>query len=186
VKFKIFNFIILTLLLISTFSLNGFSFQKAENKNKPKTIKDYFLIIPMKYLNYGNKTRKQQLEYAEVDETNGYLYFQDGAEDRTQITLFKKQNGNYIIAISYLGEGEVDKNNDLHSESELYLLEYNGNWSDVTKKYLPVKFDKHLIYDLPKEGKTIKVSDENNKFLYGIEWDKGNSKFIYVSINLNE
>ena len=80
-------------------------------------------------------------------------------------------NGRYVVAFS------ADADRALTDGCRLLLLSYEGGrWRDVTKALLPVAFNKKLAYKLPRQGRSIEVTDEGGRRLYDLTWR--NDRFI--------
>jgi hypothetical protein len=165
---------------------------------QPQTVVDYFKLLPLKYLSFLGKERKsffvdhfanieQLTDSQKVDIKNGYIYFQDSAEDFYQIVLFKKPDNSYLIAVIYSGAAE-NKQGDLIDVTDFYFLEYRkGQWYNVTRKYLPIPFNKYHFYYIKNNVTAIDVwkdgdhAFEDDKRLYELQWQNG--KFIAKRIS---
>jgi len=157
--------------------------------NQPKTVRDFFMLLPEKYFvlegceRFKDKhCRKAKLDYlktfAEVEDTaNGYLKGGcDGAQSCLEMALFKRPDNSYIVGLATVDE----------MTNDYYFIEYkNGNWSDVSAKIVP-KFSKKNMYELPRKGTTIEVfarkttgigddyeTGEKGAKLYDLEWKNG-------------
>lgn len=151
---RLFSFI---LLIFSILSLTGNI--KAQTRS-PKTVRDFFNLLPQKYFPLEacepktdrncEKARKEYLQnYLEIEDTaNGYLKGAcDGAQSCLEMALFKRPNGTYIIGLGTFNEVMND----------YYFLEYrNGNWFDVSTTVVP-QFSKKNMYEFPRYGTTVKV-----------------------------
>lgn len=167
--------------------------ESTENQTiKPKTIRDFFMLLPEKYFTLESCDHKKDKDckqaridylknFAEIEDTkNGYLKGGcDGAQSCLEMTIFKRPDKTYVVALSTFAEMMEDT----------YFLDYkNGIWTDISTKIIP-EFDKKKIYELPRQGTTIKVYTKNiiekgddyeigekgNK-LYDLEWKDG--KFV--------
>jgi hypothetical protein len=146
----------------------------AQTKPLPN-VKDYFLALPQKYFENQEQPNHEWMLAAKrgsiVDLKNGYLFAQgDGAQVSIWVCLFKKKDGNHLIAVQTT-VGDTDEITYLY----FYLYE-RGKWKDVTKQTLPVKHHNQYRYNLPRDGQTIKVTMPSGKKLYDWEWNK--EKFI--------
>ncbi|HEV2829112.1 MAG TPA: hypothetical protein VGW76_16060 [Pyrinomonadaceae bacterium] len=100
-----------------------------------------------------------------VDLKNGYLFAPgDGAQTDIYVCLFRRSDGNYLIAVNY-----NDKNGVFDSFLDFYSL-HQGKLQEVRSGVLPVPFDKRLYYILPRFGTTIVATDRSGKKLYDLVW----------------
>lgn len=126
----------------------------------PKTVRDFFNLLPQKYFTLEGcfpakdkgceKARREYIQnFLEIEDTaNGYWKSGcDGAQSCLEMTLFKRLNGTYIVAVYTAAE----------MMNNYYFLEYrNGQWFDVSKQIVP-QFSKKNMYELPHYGTTVKV-----------------------------
>ena len=159
--------------------------------DKPKNIRDFFMLLPEKYFVLEGCERakdkdcqKAKIDYlkafTEVEDTaNGYLKGGcDGGQSCLEMAIFKHPDGSYLVAVATSAE----------MMNDYYFLDYaNGSWTDVSSSVVP-QFSKKNMYELPRQGTTVKVfakrviekgddynvSDKGEK-LYDLEWK--NSKF---------
>ncbi len=153
----------------------------SSSQNKPKTVKDYFMLLPDKYFTIeccqGNKQEYLKTYLTVEDAKNGYLEGGgDGAQSTFKMALFKRPDKSYIIALNVFGEAQDD----------YYFLNYqNGNWTDISAKVIP-EYNKMKIYEIPRFGNTMPVfakkvidSDGENDLtekgekLYNLIWKNG-------------
>jgi hypothetical protein len=138
----------------------------------PKTVGDYFLLVPGKYFPYGLSFRQELLRGryrgGVVDIRNGYISWDaSDAPDSFEFVIFRKSNGTYIVAYNDTGD-DFDRED---GNSGLKLLSYErGTWRDVTQELLPVAMDKKLGYKLPRNGRSIEVTDDHARDLYTLTW----------------
>ena len=153
--------------------------------NQPKTVRDFFNLLPQKYFLLEScepakdknckKARAAYLKsFLEVEDTaNGYLKGGcDGAQSCLTMALFKRPNSTYIVAVHTLNE----------SEETNYFLEYkDGKWSDISAQVIP-QFSTKNIYELPQKGTTIEVFKKNfpepsyserGAKIYDLTWQSG-------------
>ncbi len=175
------SFILFAFLMIFAFEI------KAQTK-QPKTVRDFFELLPQKYFTLESceprrdkncvKARKEYLQrYLEVEDTaNGYMKGScDGAQSCFRMALFKRPNGTYIVGLNTLFEAGEDT----------YFLEYaNGSWKDVGAQLVP-EYNKRKTYELPRHGTTLQVYElknveegfnERGRKLYDLIWKAG--KFV--------
>jgi hypothetical protein len=182
---KIFNaaviFIVIAMAVLSV---------SAQSKG-PKTVRDYFMLLPGKYFSLdccGGKSTKEGKEkylkqYLDVEDTaNGYMKgWGDGAQEAFEMALFKRPDGAYMIGFYTIGEGDVED-----VPNTVFLQYRAGRWTDVSKTAVPNYNPKKNIYQLPRNGTTVEVfqkdeaaSDFNKgKKLYDLTWAKGKFKKV--------
>lgn len=141
---------------------------------QPKTVVDYYLLLPDKYTIEVSKERRRQLvrddsgRIVAKDSKNGYLYISgDAGESGMVMALFKRPDGSYLIGVNPYNEMADD----------LYFLSYDkGKWRDVTRAVIP-GYSRKLMYTLPQRGTTIEVnsqpSEQPGKKLYELVWAHG-------------
>lgn len=160
--------------------------QKKSVKPTPKTVRDFFMLLPSAYFEVGccKDTKESYLKtYLDVEDTaNGYM--KGGAEAGQggfEMTLFKKPDNAYIIGLYTFGEVWDD----------FRFLEYRGGkWFDVSKKVVP-DYSSKRWYILPRYGTKVEVYERNREEtaseedfeivekgekLYDLEWKNG--KFV--------
>ena len=149
---------------------------------EPKTVRDFFTLLPQKYFTLEgcdtetdkdcSKARAQYLKDMTVVEDIPNGYFKggcDGAQACIEMAIFKRPDGRYVIGVQTVLYGVYTCN----------FLDYSdGKWTDVSKKVVP-GFSQDLIYDMPRNGTTVKVfakseidSDKDRK-LYELAWKDG-------------
>lgn len=153
---------------------------------QPKTVRDFFNLLPQKYFTLegcADKPTKENCEkaraeylknYLEVEDTaNGYMKGGcDGAQSCFTMALFKRPDGTYIIGL----------NKTFEMGEETYFLEYaSGNWKDIGTQVIP-EYSKKKTYELPRQGTTVAVYElkkvdeginERGKKLYDLVWQNG-------------
>jgi hypothetical protein len=157
--------------------------------NQPKTIRDFFMLLPEKYFllegcvrEKDKDCRKAKVDYlktfTEVEDTaNGYLKGGcDGAQSCLEMAIFKRPDGTYLVGVATSGE----------MMNDYYFLDYaNESWTDISATAVP-QFSRKNMYELPRQGTTVKVfakkviekgddyevSDKGEK-LYDLEWKNG-------------
>ncbi len=160
--------------------------------NQPKTIRDFFTLLPEKYFTLEGcdrekdagckKARAEYLKtFTEVEDiANGYFKGGcDGGQSCIEMAIFKRPDGTYLVGVATSGE----------MMNDFYFLDYNGGkWSDISSTAVP-DFSKKNWYELPRVGTTVKVfakkiieqgdnyevSDKGKK-LYDLQWKDG--KFL--------
>lgn len=127
---------------------------------EPRTIRDFFMLLPEKYFvlegcerEKDKDCRKAKQDYlktfTEVEDTaNGYFKGGcDGGQRCLEMTIFKRPDGSYLVAVSTDGEMTVEQ----------HFLDYaGGKWTDVAAQVIP-DFGRDKIYELPRHGTTMKV-----------------------------
>ncbi len=158
-------------------------------ENQPKTIRDFFMLLPEKYFLLEGCVRekdkdcqKAKLDYLKTfteveDVANGYFKGGcDGAQSCLEMAIFKRPNGTYLVGVATSGE----------MMNDYYFLDYaSGSWTDISATAVP-QFSKKNMYELPRMGTTVKVfakkviekgddyevTDKGEK-LYDLEWKNG-------------
>jgi len=159
--------IVLFILLIGVTSIAA-SAQSA-NPRRPRTVVDYYMLLPNKYFEANREERLHWMldpkRGAIVDIPNGYLFAPgDGAQTDIYACIFKRSNGNYLVAVGY-----NDKDGVFETFLDFFIYD-RGHLQNVTKAVLPVRFNRLLYYDLPRHGTTIKVTTASGKKLYDLVW----------------
>ena len=166
------------------FLLGALAFSANAQTKQPKTVRDFFNLLPQKYFALEgcepktdkncNKARREYVEtFLETEDTaNGYWKSGcDGAQSCLTMALFKRADASYIVALKVEFETGTDN----------YFLEYrNGKWFDIAAQVIP-EFSKNNIYELPQNGTTIGVFakrkgsefGDKGKKLYGLVWKNG-------------
>jgi hypothetical protein len=150
-------------------SLFVFQFTSEAQPTVPKTILDYYLLLPDKYFEANKEQRVKWMldphRGAVVDIANGYIYAPgDGAQTGLYVCLFKRTRGRAVVAVK-------SHPSDTHEYTDLHFYEYrNGALTEVTETVLPVKVNEHLKYNLPRYGKAIGVRDRRGKKMYSLVW----------------
>jgi hypothetical protein len=147
----------------------------AAQTSEPKTVGDFFLLVPERYMmGYDLRFREEMLRGEHrgvvVDVPNGYISY-DASDNPTgfEFVIFRKNNGSYIVAYSDSVSDNFDW--EVGDGYTLYLLSYEGGkWRDVTKALLPVAFNKRHSYHLPRQGRDIAVTDDKGGKLYTLTW----------------
>lgn len=153
---------------------------------QPKTVRDFFDLMPQKYFTLEgcvDKPTKENCEKArarylksflEIEDTaNGYMKGGcDGAQSCFTMALFKRPNGTYIVGLNKAFEGG----------EETRFLEYaGGNWKDIGAQVVP-EYSTNKTYELPRQGTTVAVYElkavdeeinERGKKLYDLIWQNG-------------
>ena len=162
------NLVLLFLLWLTLIGSAHGASGSAAPTGEPKTVADFFLLVPERYVGYPLDFR-QELVRGEhrgrvIDIKNGYISWDasDNPEE-FEFAIFRKNNGKYIVAFSSPGEPEL-------YPSRFFLLTYDhGKWRDVTRTLLPAAFDERLDYKLPRHGRTIVAFGEWRK-RYTLTW----------------
>jgi hypothetical protein len=113
----------------------------------PKTVRDYFLALPSKYFQ-GDRQALLQSKSAVLDVANGYLKTPaDGGQAGCELALFKRRQGDYVIALS---------TQDEMGYRSTFLSYQDGQWSEVSGQLVPA-YSKRKYYQLPRQGTTLEV-----------------------------
>lgn len=151
---------------------------------QPRTVRDFFNLLPQKYFTLEGcnpaqdrnceKARREYIaNYLEVEDTaNGYWKSGcDGAQSCLTMALFKRPSNEYIVALL----------TEFESGFENYFLEYkNGKWVNISTLAVP-DFSTNKIYEMPQKGTIIQVfaknksneMSEKGKKLYDLVWKNG-------------
>lgn len=143
----------------------------AAPSREPKTVVDFFRLVPDRYMAGYDKPFREELLRGEhrgavIDIPNGYIYWNasDNPEE-FEFAIFRKNNGKYIVAFS------IGYDPDFGNPSTFVLLSYDrGKWRDVTRTLLPVRHRGVHSYYLPRHGRTIVVVNEFGRKLYDLAW----------------
>lgn len=145
----------------------------AAQSPEPKTVADFFLLVPEKYVGYDLRFREELLRGGRrgsvVDIPSGYISW-DASDnpEAFEFVIFRKSNGRYIVAFNNVGD---DFNRKPGDGAGLILLSYEGGrWRDVTRALLPVALDRKLGYKLPRRGRGIEVTGRGGRKLYTLTW----------------
>ena len=136
---------------------------------QPKTVLDYYKLLPDKYFETDPQQRVNWMldpkRGAIVDPKNGYLYAPgDGAQTDIYLCIFKKRSGPLVLAVKHYAS-------DTQDFTYLEFFSYkNGSWSEVANSVIPVKLEDQLKYEMPRYGKTIRVTNKSGKRLYDLVW----------------
>ena len=147
-------------ILFLIFAIALFALSTSAQSEEPKTVRDFFNLLPQKYFEIGccgvetdTDSERAHAKYLETflrveDTANGYL---EGGGEAGQggitMALFKRPDGTYIVG--------VETADEMYEHN--YFLEYkNGKWYDISAKVIP-KFGKNKLYSLPRYGTKIEV-----------------------------
>lgn len=144
----------------------------AKQTGSRRTVADYFLAMPAKYLNdpankrITDSKRQQMLVSAKRGESGGIYDLKNG-----YLSLIRGGDtcGLYTIAIFNRPSGSplVARNISCTIGDEVVILDPTQNWKDVTKAVLPVDLTpspdlKYIIeVVLPRTGRSIEVIHQN-------------------------
>ena len=139
-----------------------------------KTIADYFLQIPDRYLRMSRMTapdgklnRQQLLDRAKqgyqgsiYDPQNGYLQVVQGGDSCSRLTvaIFSRPSASPLVALNYACAAADITN----------ILDPDQNWRDITSTVMPVDLTVYPAnmdgreVELPRVGRTIEVRTEQN------------------------
>jgi len=137
----------------------------------PKTVLDFYKLLPNEDYKHFEGDRRALLSSDDrrvVDVKNAYIYLHgDGGQTDVCLTLFKKPNGRYLVAVANYG------GDDYGNALEFYILE-DGRLKDVPKSaVMPTGYNKEFRYILPRIGKTIKVVDSSEQIIFELLWTDG-------------
>lgn len=155
--------LLLTLLAVFLFQLTGDA-----QSSPPKTVLDYYLLLPEKYFEANKEQRvKWMLDSrrgAVVDIKNGYIYAPgDGAQTSLYVCLFKRPHGFPLVAVK-------SHPSDTDEYTRLNFYEYKHGALAEVNKVLPVKVNEEFKYTMPRYGKSIEVRNQRGKKIYALIW----------------
>jgi len=187
----------------SVFIVLTFVFSAAAQNSSPKTVTDFYYLLPEKFFAPSEYTpgkptlrnyRKSAIKTEDVK--NGFLEIQEPAvEGWAEVAIFKKTDGKYIVGISQTGCGPS-------CAGDVIFLSYEkGNWQEITGQVFPeiteaqvnaaYKRNKvgkdnqsgQLVYQLPRTGTTIKVKtgDDDAPEVVLFEFGWNGAKFVLKS-----
>jgi len=185
------------LAMLVLFLFTGSSLPQVPDDRRPKSILDYYFLLPQKYLPYltadSRSAREAAIQTKDLD--GGFLKSGPGTDEvSTSLALFKKSDGSDLIAVENRScPGPCFSNLNL-------LLYANNQWTDVTHDLLPAidaskiqallqrqylsrpneQMRQTLIYTLRKNGGSIEVNEHWSGMALGaFEWS--NDVFIFKS-----
>ena len=151
---------------ISLAILGAFAGVASAKPAPPKTVLDYFLLLPAtgQFATEVPKSERKEWLYANpktfgatkpiVDIKNDYLLFPgDGAQGTIQFAVFRYKGRALIVMRDNFEDGTLD-----------FLRYEKGRWQDVTKQMMPVPYNVHYDYHVPRWGTTIRVTAGRNYF----------------------
>jgi hypothetical protein len=149
---------------------------------RPRTVLDYYRLLPGKYFEANFEQRMNFMldpkRGAIVDVPNGYLFAPgDGAQTDVNVRLFKKADGQNVIAV----KSHAPDSSDL-TYLDFYVY-HRGSWVKVTKAILSVQIKDELKYEIPRRGKTIRVADKRGRGLYDLIWSGKRFKLQHHSLH---
>jgi|SRR5829696_2460792 len=186
------------LAMLVLFLLTGSSPAQVPDDRRPKSILDYYFLLPHKYLSYLTADSRSVREAAiQIKDLDGGFLKSGLATDEvsTALALFKKSDGSDLIAVE-------NRSCPAACSSSLNLFLYtNDQWSEVTHDLLPAidgsKIQallqrqymsrpnepirqSQLIYNLRKHGESIEVNEHWSGMVLG-EFEWANDAFIFKS-----
>jgi hypothetical protein len=141
----------------------------AAQSSPAKTVLDYYLLLPEKYFEANKEQRVKWMldpgRGAVVDIKNGYIYAPgDGAQTPIYVCLFNRPHGLPLVAVK-------SHPSDTNEYTHLDFYEYkHGTLVEVKNGVLPVKVNENFKYEMPRYGRSIKVSDQRGKRIYSLNW----------------
>ena len=170
--------ILFRLLCAVTLAIAAGAGTAAAQSSVPKTVADFFLLVPERYMEGYDLRFREELLRGErrgvvVDIPNGYIsYDESDNPSGFEFAIFRKNDGSYLVAYSTGAFGDPELDKELGNWPTLLLLSYEGGgrWRDVTRASLPVGPDKKLYYKLPRRGRSIEVWDGRGRKLYTLTW----------------
>jgi hypothetical protein len=171
---------------------------------KPRTILDYYIMVPHRYLQLqgadSRAARESAISIRDVE--NGYIQVrQQAGETYTALALFKRPDGAHVVGVE-------TRSCTRGCFSKLTLLLYeNDQWIDITSDMLPAiddgtlreilnhqitakeenlsGFRPRLLYTLPRGGSAIIMSEHWSGMEVGqFEWE--GDKFLFKAVAVPE
>ena len=186
------------LAMLVLFLLTGSSLPQVRDDRRPKSVLDYYFLLPHKYLPYLTADSRPVREAAiQAKDLEGGFLKSGLATDEvsTALALFKKSDGGDLIAVE-------NRSCPGPCSSSLSLLLYaNDQWTDLTRDLLPAidgskiqaliqrqyisrpneqMRQSQLIYTLRKNGEGIEVNEHWSGMVLG-EFEWSNDAFIFKS-----
>jgi hypothetical protein len=143
-------------------------------------IREYFLDLPNEYLPFDRSTRTNAIDSFRSDFDRNYLEFtlplnyipkelHPNLSRRVgELTLFKRKNGNSILALN-----TVLCNKSRSCSSNISLLEKKqGTWKNITQSLLPTIGDRELASIVSNSASAPKLTQgQKMGFYYGLNGD---------------
>ncbi len=105
----------------------------------PKTVLDYYLLLPTKYLKALGSTQDRLSLISLRDVKNGYLELSGSWEGDAHVVLWKSAAGQNLLGVSQTECGPV-------CHQTLWFLTFqDGKWTDVTAKTFPLLSQKSML-----------------------------------------
>lgn len=136
----------------------------------PKNVLEFYKLLPDKYFEVDREQRTTVLldpkRGSIVDLSNGYLYAQgDGAQGSLWVCVFKRPDRSYLVVVkSHPG--------DTDALTSLDFFEFRENRLQTVqpKAVLPVAVNSRLTYQMPRQGRTIRVLAPDGTRIYDLTW----------------
>ena len=105
----------------------------------PKTVLDYYLLLPEKYLKALGSSQDRLSLISLRDVKNGYLELSGGWEGDAHVVLWKSAAGQDLLGVSQTDCGPV-------CQQTLWFLTFkDGKWTNVTAKAFPTLSQKTML-----------------------------------------
>ncbi|MGI8639698.1 MAG: hypothetical protein ACR2MG_07065 [Pyrinomonadaceae bacterium] len=123
------KFLILTAMMWATaiiFAAPVAAQNKQTKTNAPKTVTEFYLKLPAKYLQILEAIPNRRSLIKTEDTANGYLRLESKDwEGWGEVALFKRANGSYVVAVTEYSCAPV-------CDGNLTFLDYkNGKWKEI-------------------------------------------------------
>lgn len=111
----------------------------AAAKTAPKTVLDYYLLLPAKYLKALASSQDRLSLISLKDVKNGYLELSGNWEGDAHVVLWKSATGQDLLGVSQTDCGPV-------CHQTIWFLTFkDGKWADVTAKTFPLLSQKAML-----------------------------------------
>lgn len=136
----------------------------------PKNVLEFYKLLPDKYFEADREQRTTVLldpkRGSIVDIPNGYLYAQgDGAQASLWVCVFKRPDRSYLVVVK-THPGDTDALTSL----DFFEFRENRLQPIPPKTILPVAVNGRLTYQMPRQGRTIKVLAPDGTRIYDLTW----------------
>ena len=161
--------------LLLPLSLQAAKKTEKSAQSGPRTVIDYFLLVPDTWVSIPVEERKALLIASGTinDVKNGFIAFTQNESDSYAFTVFKKPDGSYLSAFCFKGQA-LSKTGAMKDTCQIMFLDFDqGTWTDVTSKVLPTSSRTDLFYELPRIGTTIKVKAPGSSEEFELLWKDG-------------
>lgn len=159
-------------IILQDFKWDGIKFTSKDSfaiDTNPKTVKDYYLAMPMdgfysrtitgEKFTDAAKLKQFREKFIDINDTkNGYMKVKGINEGWSEIALFKKKDGDYLISVASVACGPV-----CDGVVDFYTYE-RGKWTDVTEEVFP-KMTEQIVNNMFNAKGVRTAESEDNHYL---------------------